>query len=365
MQVAFVDLKRQYETIKNDIDKAIQNTIATTNFVLGEEPHPFEINFAKYCGKKYCVGVGSGTAALELALRAYNITSGEVITTPSTFFSGASVINMVGAEPVFVDVEKESNNIDPKKIEAAITKKTKAIIVTHLYGRPADMDPILNIAQKHNLIIIEDAAQAHGTQYKGKIVPYGETGCFSFYPGKILGAYGDGGAVVTDNKEVAERVKSLRNFGGSFKQYTHKEIAGNHRLHGLQATILDAKLKHLPAWVKLRQQHAARYTKLLQGIVKTPELPSYGEHSFYVYVIETEQRDALVEYLKQHNIPTRIHYPTPIHLQPAYAYKKLKEGSFPIAEWKAKRILAIPLFPELKKEEQDYIVEHIKKFFKQ
>lgn len=226
------------------------------------------------------------------------------------------------------------------------------------------MDPLLKIAKRHDLIVIEDAAQAHGAVYKGKIVPYGETGCFSFYPGKILGAYGDGGAVVTDNKEVAERVRSLRNFGGSFKQYVHKEIAGNQRLHALQAAILDVKLQHLSAWVSLRQELAARYTKLLQGVVETPSLPSYGKHSFYAYVIETDQREALAEYLQRQGIPTRIHYPTPIHLQPAYAYKKLKEGSFPIAEWKAKRILAIPIFPELKKEEQDYIVEHIKKFFK-
>ncbi|MEK6812737.1 MAG: DegT/DnrJ/EryC1/StrS family aminotransferase [Nanoarchaeota archaeon] len=364
MNIQFVDLHRQYLSIKKEIDGAIQQTIATSQYVLGEEPHPFEIHFAKYCGKKYCVGVGSGTAALELSLRAYNISSGEVITTPSTFFSGASVVNMVGAEPVFVDVEKDSNNMDPTKVEAAITKNTKAIIATHLYGRSAEMDPLLKIAKRHDLIVIEDAAQAHGAVYKGKIVPYGETGCFSFYPGKILGAYGDGGAVVTDNKEVAERVRSLRNFGGSFKQYVHKEIAGNQRLHALQAAILDVKLQHLSAWVSLRQELAARYTKLLQGVVETPSLPSYGKHSFYAYVIETDQREALAEYLQRQGIPTRIHYPTPIHLQPAYAYKKLKEGSFPIAEWKAKRILAIPIFPELKKEEQDYIVEHIKKFFK-
>ncbi len=363
MQIQFVDLHRQYLSIKDEIDKAINQTIATSNYVLGEEPHQFEINFAKYCGKKYCVGVGSGTAALELALMAHNISSGEVITTPSTFFSGASVVNIVGAEPVFVDAEEEGNNINPDLIEKAITKKTKAIIVTHLYGRSADVDPILEIAKKHNLIVIEDCAQAHGAEYKGKIVPYGKTGCFSFYPGKILGAYGDGGAVVTDNKEIADRVRSLRNFGGSFKQYIHKEIAGNNRLHALQAEILNTKLKHLSSWVKLRQQHAARYTKLLQGVVETPKLPSYGKHSFYVYVIETDKRDELAEYLKKQGIPTRIHYPTPIHLQPAYAYKKLKEGSFPVAERKANRILAIPIFPELKKDEQDYIVENIKKFF--
>jgi len=364
MQIQFVDIHRQYLSMKSEIDDAIKQTISSSNYVLGEEACQFEINFAKYCGKKHCIGVGSGTAALELALRAYNINSGEVITTPSTFFSGASVVNMAGAEPVFVDAEEEGNNINPALIEQAITEKTKAIISTHLYGRPADMDPILEIARKHKLQVIEDCAQAHGTEYKGRIVPYGETGCFSFYPGKILGAYGDGGAVVTDNKEIADHVRSLRDFGGSFKQYVHKEIAGNHRLHALQAAILDAKLKHLPAWVKLRQQHAARYTELLGGMVETPKLPAYGKHSFYVYVIETDQRDALAGYLKKQGIPTRIHYPTPIHLQPAYAYKRLGQGSFPVAERKAKRILAIPIFPELKKEEQGYIAEHIKKFFK-
>ncbi len=365
MKLAFVDLKRQYATIKKEIDTAIHETITSTNFILGSEPHTFEKNFATYCEKKYCVGVGNGTIALELALRAYNITSGEVITTPNTFFSGASIINMAGATPVFVDIEPESYNIDPKKIERAITPHTHAIIATHLYGRPADMEPILKIAKKHKLIVIEDCAQAHGATYKRKKIPYGETGCFSFYPGKNLGAYGDGGAVVTDNKEVAERIKSLRNFGGSFKAYQHNEIAGNQRLHALQAAILDVKLKHLNMWITERRKKAALYTKLLEGIVHTPQLPTNGEHAFHLYVIETDQRDQLAAYLEKQGIPTRIHYPTPIHLQPAYAYLQLKKGSYPVTEEKSKHILALPLFPEITEEEIRYVADNVKTFFKQ
>ena len=363
MNIPFVDIKRNQEPLKKEIFAAIEHIVDKTQYILGPAVEHFEKAFADYCGKKYCVGVSNGTAALELALRAYDIHSGdEVITAANTFFSGASVINLVGATPVFVDVEENSNNLDPKKLATAITNKTKAIIVTHLYGRPANMEAVLALGKKHNIVIIEDCAQAHGATYQGKKVPYGETGCFSFYPGKNLGSWGDGGAVVTNNKIIAERITSLRNFGGSFKAYQHNEIAGNNRLQPLQAAVLAIKLKHLDTWIQERRKKAAYYTKHLKGIVKTPE--DTEGHAYHIYCIETEQRDTLQQYLEEQGIQIRIHYPTPIPYQPAYAYLHTKKGTYPITEVKSGNIMGIPLFPEITQEEQDYIIMHIKKFLK-
>ncbi|MDO8628846.1 MAG: DegT/DnrJ/EryC1/StrS family aminotransferase, partial [Nanoarchaeota archaeon] len=299
MKIPFVDIKRNQEPLKKEIFAAIEKIVDTTQYILGPAVEQFEQAFATYCGKKNCVGVSNGTSALELALRAYNIQAGdEVITTPNTFFSGASVINLIGATPVFVDVEENSNNMDPEQAAKVITKKTKAIIVTHLYGRPANMEAFLALGKKHNITIIEDCAQAHGATYKGKKLPYGETGCFSFYPGKNLGSWGDGGAVVTDNQAIAERIKSLRNFGGSFRAYQHNEIAGNNRLQPVQAAVLNVKLKHLDTWVQERRRKAAYYDQHLKNIITIPTPTTNGEHAYYVYCIETEQRDALQTYLE-------------------------------------------------------------------
>jgi dTDP-4-amino-4,6-dideoxygalactose transaminase len=366
--IPFVDLKAQYDSIKDEIDKAIQNVLNTTSFIMGEELKKFEEEFASFCNTKYAIGVANGSDALILALRACGIGEGdEVITVPHTFISTAEAISKVGGKIVFVDIDLKTYTIDVSKIEEKINKKTKAIIPVHLYGQPADMDPIMELAKKYSLKVIEDAAQAHGAEYKGKKVgSIGDVGCFSFYPGKNLGAYGDAGMVVTNNDEIAEKIKLLRNHGRITKKYEHEIEGYSSRLDNLQAAILRVKLKHLNKWNESRRENAKRYNELLSNIddIIAPHEADYAKHVYHLYVIRVEGRDKLKEDFKSKGIATGIHYPIPLHLQPAYKYLGYKEGDFPVTEECSQKILSLPMFAELADREIEEIVELIKNFKK-
>lgn len=367
MSIKFVDLPRQNKNLKNKILSVIGKIVESAYFIEGEPLRTFEKSFAKFCNKKYAIGLNSGTDALKLALIAYGIKEGdEVITVPNSYFSTAMVISEIGAKPVFVDIDSDTYTIDIKKIEKVISKKTKAIIPVHLYGQAANMDPILKLARKYRLVIIEDACQAHGAKYKDKIVPVSETGAFSFYPGKNLGCFGDGGALVTDNYEIAKKILYLRNDGSSKKNY-HEIFGIKSRLDSLQAAILSLKLNYLSKWNLRRRNHAILYTKLLKKIidVKIPIEADYATHIYHIYAIEIDKkRDELRAYLKKNGIETGIHYPIPIHLQSPYRKLGFKEGDFPVAEMKAKRIVSLPMFPELTVDEIKYISKKIEDFFK-
>ncbi len=362
MQIPLVDLKAQYLSIKPDIDAAIQRVIDNTTFIMGPEVAAFEEAFADYCGTRYAVGVSSGTGALFLALLAHGIGPGdEVITTPFTFFATGEAISQVGARPVFVDIDPVTYNIDPQLIEQAITPYTKAIMPVHLYGQPADMDPILEIAERYGLVVIEDAAQAHGSRYRGRRAgSLGHSACFSFYPSKNLGCYGDGGAVVTDDPKIAEAVAKLRNHGRTTK-YEHDELGYGHRLDGIQAAILRAKLPYLDQWNAQRRERAARYTALLADLpVTPPEHLPYTEPVYHCYTIRLDDgldRDRVVTHLKERGIGVGVHYPIPLHLQPAYRFLELEPGAFPVSERMAQQVLSLPIYAELTDEQQDYVVD--------
>jgi len=363
MDIPLVDLKSQYETIKDEIDRAISSVFERSEFIMGSDVKLFEEEFAKFCGAKFCVGVSSGTDALHLALLACGIGKGdEVITVPNTFIATTEAITMSGAKIVFVDIDPESYNIDKNQIKKAITSKTKAIIPVHLYGQPADMDAITKIAKENSLFVIEDASQAHGAFYRGKRVgAIGDIGCFSFYPGKNLGAYGDAGAIVTNNKELADKVKLLRDHG-RIKKYEHEIEGFNKRIDSIQAAVLRVKLRHLDRWNELRREKALLYNKLIEnydGII-TPKIIDEAISSYHLYVIRTKKRDLLQRILKEKNISTGIHYPIPLHLQPAYRYLGCKNGDFPQAEKAVKEILSLPLYPELSNHQIEKIVAIIK-----
>ena len=367
--IPFVDLKAQYDLIKDEIDEAIQNVLNNTSFIMGEELKKFEVEFARFCDVKYAIGVANGSDALILALRACGIGEGdEVIAVPHTFISTAEAISNVGGKIVFVDIDLKTYTIDVSKIEEKINKKTKAIIPVHLYGQPVDMDPIMELAKKYSLKVIEDAAQAHGAEYKGKKVgSIGDVGCFSFYPGKNLGAYGDAGMVVTNSEEIAEKIKLLRNHGRITKKYEHEIEGYSSRLDNLQAAILRVKLKYLNKWNDMRRSNAKKYSELLSNIdsIITPYEADYAKHVYHLYVIRTEKRrDKLREELKSKGIATGIHYPIPLHLQPAYRYLGFKEGDFPVTEKASQEILSLPMFAELSDKQIDEIVEFIKYFKK-
>jgi dTDP-4-amino-4,6-dideoxygalactose transaminase len=351
--VPFVDLKAQYQSIKDEIDAAIARVIENTSFILGPEAEAFEQSFAEYVGARFCLGLNSGTAALHLALLAAEIGAGdEVIVPANSFFATAEAVSVTGATPIFVDADPVSYAIDATKIEEAITERTRAIIPVHLYGQSADLDPILEIARRRRLLVIEDAAQAHGAEYKGRRVgALGDIGCFSFYPGKNLGAYGEGGAVVTNDEHLAHRVRLLRDHG-SAQKYRHEIVGYNFRLEGIQAAVLNVKLRHLDRWNELRRAHAARYTELLQNttLVLPTEMP-YGRHVYHLYVVQTEERDDLQRVLSEAGIQSGIHYPIPIHLQPAYASLAHQAGDFPESERQAERVLSLPMFAELTNEQ--------------
>jgi dTDP-4-amino-4,6-dideoxygalactose transaminase len=365
MHIPLVDLKANYLTIKPEIDKAIQDIIDNSWFIMGEPVKHFESAFAFATRMPHCIGVANGTVAVELALRELGITHGDEVILPAhTFIATSESVSAVGAKCVFVDVEDDSLNIDPALIEKAITKKTKAIIAVHLYGRMSNMDAIMAIAHKHNLQVIEDAAQAHLAEYKGKQPgEYSGMATYSFFPAKNLGAFGDAGAITCKDPAVAKHLGMMRNHGRTGK-YEHEFEAYNYRLDALQAAILDVKLQHLPKWTEQRITHAKRYDQLLKGIVRTPPVHPDCKHTYYMYVIRTPQRDELMAFLKEKGIETGIHFPIPLHLQPAYKYLGYKEGDFPVSEKGAKEVLSIPLFPELTREQQDYIVAGIKEFFR-
>lgn len=364
MKIPFVDLTRQYKTIKKEIDEAYREVMKKGEFVLGSEVEKFENEFAKYLGIKYCLTVDSGTAALELALAALSINKDdEVIVPANSFIATALAASKLFAKPVLVDCQPDSFNLDPYKIEEKITKKTKVIIPVHLYGQTADMKPILNLAKKYKLWVIEDAAQAHGSLYKNKKAgTLGDLGCFSFYPAKNLGAYGDGGCVVTNNSDLAERLRLLRNYGQTQK-YHHLIKGGNHRLDNLQAAFLRVKLKYLDKWNQRRREIAKIYDEGLRQVVEVPGEMDYVYHIYHLYVIKAKDRDNLQKFLDQNGIQTLIHYPIPIHLQPAYQELGLVKGSYPVAEKQSCEILSLPMFPELTKEEMRFIVKMIVKYY--
>jgi len=351
--IPFVDLKSQYLSIKPEIDEAVFSVLESSQFILGKYVESFEKDFAAYCGASHAMGVNSGTSALHLALLAAQVGPGdEVVTTPFTFVATAAAIHYCGARPVYVDIDPTSFTIDPSRIEEAITPRTKVILPVHLYGQPADMDPILEIAKRHNLIVIEDAAQAHGAEYKGRRVgSIGDLGCFSFYPGKNLGAYGEGGAVTTGNEAYAKTIRMLRDWGQT-RKYHHDLQGFNYRLEGMQGAILVVKLKHLDRWTDARRNNAALYTQHLAGAdVETPVEMNYARHVYHVYAVRTASREALAQELNAQGVQTGIHYPIPVHLQKAYADPAFKQGDFPHAERAANEVLSLPMFPELTEEQ--------------
>jgi dTDP-4-amino-4,6-dideoxygalactose transaminase len=356
--VPFLDLPRQYASIKGEIDKAIGRVLESGNFVLGREVDVFEQQFAEYCGVEHAVAVNSGTSALHLALLAADIGPGdEVITTPMTFVATTAAILYAGATPVFVDIDQQTGNIDAARIDAAITPRTKAVLPVHLHGLMADMDRIERIAAEHGLIVIEDAAQAHGAECRGRRAgSIGRLGCFSFYPGKNLGAYGEGGAVVTDDAELATTMRRLRDWGQSAKH--HHVLKGyNYRLDTLQAAILGVKLGHLEAWTEARRSRAACYDALLaeSGMRIPARDPSY-RHVYHVYAVQLAGRDAARRRLDQAGIATGMHYPVPVHLQPAYQDLGYRAGAFPVAERFAAETLSLPIYPELTEEQIERVV---------
>ena len=360
--IPFVDLKAQYESIRSEIETAVIDTLASTQFVLGKEVAAFEEEFADYSGGKFGVAVNSGTSALHLALLAAGVGQGdEVITVSCTFVATVAAIDYARATPVFVDVDPVTLNMDPGLIEAAITERTKAIMPVHLHGQSADLDPIKEIAKKHGLVVIEDAAQAHGAEYNGKrIGSIGDLGCFSFYPGKNLGAYGEGGLVVTNNEEYAETLRMLRDWGQE-KKYHHVLKGFNYRMDGVQGAILRVKLKHLEAWTEARRSHAAYYSSLLgnvSGIQIPVEMP-YARHVYHVYALRTAAREALQNTLQAQNIQSGIHYPIPVHLQTAYSEFGNGKGTLPVTEQAADELLSLPMFPELQEDQIKAVCEVI------
>jgi dTDP-4-amino-4,6-dideoxygalactose transaminase len=361
MSIPWVNLTIQHQNIRSEINSAIQNILDHGDFILGQDVAKLEEEFAAYCGTKYAVGVDNGLSALELSLRAHGVGPGDEVIVPThTFTATAAAITLSGASPVFVDADPVTMNIDPTKIEAAITPRTRAIIPVHLYGLPADMDMILGVAEKHNLIVIEDACQAHGAQYKGhRVGSLGHAAGFSFYPTKNLGACGDGGIVTTNDAKVAETIRALRNCGQREKN-VHELIPFNHRLDNLQAAILRVKLPHLDEWIALRRKWAALYNQLLadSGLM-LPAEPNGYQHVYHLYVIRSQQRDALQVSLKEHGIGTAIHYPKPVHLQPFYSNGADRLGEFPVAEKICDEILSLPMFPELTQEQVEAVALEI------
>ena len=362
MNIPFVDLQTQYQGLKPEVDAAVLAVMQRGDFVLGRAVAEFEKAFAEYCGAEYCVGVDSGYSALELIIRAYDIGPGdEVITAANTFIATTLAISNAGATPVLVDCDPETYNLDANKIEAAITSRTKAIMPVHLYGQTADMDAILAIARKHKLYVFEDAAQASGARYKGRRAgSLGHAAAFSFYPGKNLGAYGDGGAVTTNDPDVAEKIRLLRNIGQKIK-YFHEIKGFNHRLDTMQAAVLGVKLPYLDGWNASRRRAAATYADLLADLpLITPTTSDDTEHIFHLYVVRVADREALMDDLKSKGIATGLHYPIPIHLQPAYAELGYKRGDFPVTEEYAELILSLPIFPELDDDKVTYVTDAIR-----
>ena len=364
--IPFLDLATQYHSIKEEVDEAIARVLKGSQFVLGDEVAAFEEEFAGYCGARYGIALNSGTSALHLALLAAGVGPGdEVITVPFTFVATVAAICYTGARPVFVDIEPRSYAMNVKHVKRAITERTKAILPVHLYGQPADMDPILETARRSGLIVIEDAAQAHGAEYKGRRTGgIGDLSCFSFYPGKNLGAYGEGGMVLTNSPEYADTIRMLRDWGQA-RKYHHVLKGYNYRMDGVQGAILRVKLRHLEAWTEARRAHAALYNGLLAGSgVQTPEEMCYSHHVYHIYAIRTRCRDALQQGLNAHGIQTGIHYPIPVHLQPAYADLGYKAGEFPYSETVAGEVLSLPMFAELTGDRLEYVAGAVRRSYR-
>jgi dTDP-4-amino-4,6-dideoxygalactose transaminase len=362
MKVPFLDLKAQHKGIKDEVERSLQEVMANTAFASGPFVQKFEDEFARFCGVKYCIAVNSGTSALHVALLAQGIQPGdEVITVPNTFIATTWAITYCGAKPVFVDVDPYTWLMNPDLIEQAITPKIKAILPVHLYGQPVEMDRINGIAKKHGLIVIEDAAQAHAATYKGKRVGnLGNTTCFSFYPGKNLGAYGEGGAVVTDDENIAGRIRILRDHGQS-KKYCHDFVGYNYRMDGFQGAVLSVKLKYLQEWTDKRNDIARRYSEGLKDIdgLQVPYIRDDIVSAFHLYVIHTPKRDELMTYLQENGIAAGLHYPIPIHLQKAYKHLNQKKGDFPFAEKNAVQCLSLPMYADMTDEQIEMVIDSI------
>ncbi len=356
MKVPFLDLSGQYKEIKRDFSLAFKELVKRSDFILGKDVGIFEKDFSRYCDRKFAVGVNSGTDALFLGLLSLGIAPGDEVIVPAfTYIATSLAVTFTGAKPVFVDINEDTYNIDVDKIRAAITRYTKAIIPVHLYGHPADMQPILKIAGKHKLKVIEDTAQAHGAKYKTRQSGWriagslGDIGCFSFYPTKNLGAFGDGGMVVTDDEVVYKRLLMLRDYGRR-SRYEHVSLGYNSRLDTVQAAVLRSKLPHLDKWNDLRRQIAALYNESLKKIkgVITPKEAKYARHVYHVYAIRVKERDRVIKELAENNISALIHYPIPLHLQEVYKNLKYRKGDFPVAESVAQEIFSLPIYPHLK-----------------
>jgi dTDP-4-amino-4,6-dideoxygalactose transaminase len=362
--IPFLDLKAQYATIKDDINKAVERVLESTQFVLGPEVAAFEQEFAAASGELHGIAVNSGTSALHLALLAAGVGPGdEVITIPFTFVATVQAIRYTGATPVFVDIDPLTFTMNPAAIERAITPRTKVILPVHLYGHPADMDPIMVVARRHGLVVIEDACQAHAAQYKGRPVgSLGDMACFSFYPGKNLGAYGEGGIVVTGNPEYAQEIRMLRDWGQT-QRYHHTKQGFNYRMEGLQGAILRVKLRHLEAWTESRRHNAVRYNARLAGAcVETPFARPDSRHVYHVYAIRTDERAELQARLQAAGIQTGLHYPIPVHLQPAHRDLGYQEGQFPESERAANQVLSLPMYPELTDAQVDSVAAAVRAF---
>ena len=356
MEVPYFDLTAQYELLRAEITAAIDDVCGKAAFILGEQVEQFEHGFAEYCGVKHCVALNSGTSALHLALLAAGIGAGdEVITTSDTFIATAEAIHYTGATPVFVDIHPSTANIDPAQIEKAITPRTRAIIPVHLYGRPADLDAIAEIAHRRRLTLIEDACQAHGARYHGKRVGgFGQSAAFSFYPGKNLGAYGEGGALTTNDDEIAKLARSLRSHGET-SRYQHAYIGYNYRMDGFQGAVLNVKLEHLDEWTAKRQEYAALYRQLLADApVDLPEDAPDVDCVYHLFVVYVNQRDKVRSELADRGVQTAVHYPKPVHLQGAFQHLGYHPGSLPHAERACERVLSMPIFPEMSREQVEY-----------
>jgi dTDP-4-amino-4,6-dideoxygalactose transaminase len=360
--IPFLDLRTQYGLLKDDVIAAIGRVLESGHFVLGEDVDRFEAEFASYCGADYGVAVNSGTSALHLAMLASGVGPGdEVITVPMTFVATVAAVLYTGAKPVFVDIDRATLTMDPEQLQRAITKRTKAVLPVHLHGQAADMGPILDVARSRGLVVIEDAAQAHGAEYAGRRVGgIGDLGCFSFYPGKNLGAYGEGGMVLTNNAEYASKIRMLRDWGQE-RKYEHVMKGYNYRMEAVQGAVLRIKLKHLDRWNEGRRERAALYDELLGGSdVEIPRPVPGTRHVFHVYAIRTGDRERLRMDLELRGIQTSMHYPIPVHLQPAYRDLGYKAGDFPESEDIARKVLSLPLWPEMPREHVESVARAIK-----
>jgi dTDP-4-amino-4,6-dideoxygalactose transaminase len=363
--IAYLDLAAQMRPLRKEIDAVIAKTLDNCSFCLGPDVVQFEKDFARFCGAEHCVALNSGTSALHVAMLLMGVGQGdEVVTTPCTFVATSWAISYVGARPVFVDIEDGTFNLDPRLLEKAITPRTKAILPVHLYGHPLDLEPLLAIADKHKLPLVEDAAQAHAAKYRGKVIgTFGAVSCFSFYPGKNLGAYGEGGALVTNNAAYAARAKALREHGSTVRYY-HDEVGFNYRMEGIQGAVLGVKLKHLDTWTRERRRVAYRYHELLADTpLQLPREAAYAESAYHLYVVRHPRRDDLKKHIEAHKIGCALHYPLPLHLQKCYASLGYKEGDFPVAEKAARECLSLPIYPELTNAQVQRVAQVIKEFF--